>query len=172
LTLAAELGYAVPEPNAFQHAMWSITSSRPGAWIFARVAPRIDKMMLRRTGGRVTVARLFAGIPVLTLVSTGAKSGLRRQTPLLGIPTADGIALIGTQFGQPGLPAWYHNLTVNPRAELVFSGVTVATRAREANAEEQAAIWAAARKIYGGYEAYARRIHDRKIPMMILESDS
>jgi hypothetical protein len=40
--------------------------------------------------------------------------------------------------------------------------------AREAGDEEWQAIWQSARKIYSGYEAYARRIAGRKIHIMVL----
>jgi hypothetical protein len=34
--------------------------------------------------------------------------------------------------------------------------------------EERQAIWERARQVYGGYDAYARRIKDRQIHIMLL----
>jgi len=42
--------------------------------------------------------------------------------------------------------------------------------AREADEDEWQQIWAQARNIYGGYEAYASRITNRKIRIMILSA--
>lgn len=128
----------------------------------------VDKSVLRMSRGQATLAGLTAGIPVLTLSTTGARSGQPRTTPLLGVPFGDDIAIIGTHFGQPGTPGWYYNLRARPRAEVTYRNRRVAATAREADDEEWQAIWTRARSIYGGYEAYARRITDRKIHIMIL----
>ena len=166
--LVQSLGYELPAPNAAQRAMWHISSSRPGAWLFARSIHHVDKFVLRMSRGDATLAGLTAGIPVLTVTTTGARSGQPRTTPLLGVPFGDDIAVIGTHFGQPGTPGWYYNLRAKPRAEVTYQNRSVAATAREAGDDEWQAIWSRARTIYGGYEAYARRIADRKIHIMIL----
>ena len=108
------------------------------------------------------------GIPVLTITTTGARTGQRRTTPLMGVPFGGDIAVIGAHFGQPGTPGWYCNLRAQPRAQVTYRNRTVSATAREAGADERRAILGQARKIYPGYEAYARRITDREIPIMIL----
>ena len=130
--------------------------------------PQVDKIALRISRGQVTLAGAAAGIPVLSITTTGARSGLRRTTPLLGVPFGADIAIIGTNFGQPGTPGWYYNLRAQPRAEVSYKNKNVTATAREADPEERQMILAQARTIYGGYEAYARRITGRQIPVMIL----
>jgi len=166
--LVQALDYTLPMPNAVQRAMWHISSSRRGAWLFARSLPRIDKLVLRISRGQVTLTGVTGGIPVLTITTTGARSGQRRTTPLMGVPFAGDIAVIGAHFGQPGTPGWYCNLRAQPRTEVTYRNRTVSATAREADTDERRAILGQARKIYGGYEAYARRITDREIPIMIL----
>ena len=166
--LVHALDYKLPVPNAVQRAMWHISSSRPGAWLFARSLPGVDKLVLRMSRGQVTLVGLTAGIPVLTITTTGARSGQRRMTPFLGVPFGGDIAIVGTHFGQPGTPGWYYNLRAQPRAEVTYKNRSVAATAREAGPEERPVILGQARKIYGGYEAYAWRITDREIPIMIL----
>lgn len=150
--------------------MWRISSSRAGAWLFARSLHHVDRFLLRLSGGQVTLAGVTAGIPVLTITMTGARTGQRRTTPLLGVPFGDDIAVIGTRFGQQGTPGWYYNLRAGPRVEVVYRNRSVTAVAREADGAEWQAIWAQARKIYAGYEAYARRIKDRKIHIMVLST--
>jgi len=150
--------------------MWRITSSRPGAWLFARVSHHIDLFVLKVSGGRWTVARLLAGIPVITLVTTGARTGQRRATPLLGVPMGDDLAIIGTRFGQHGTPGWYFNLRKQPSAEVACNNRTVAVLAREAEGSEWQEAWDGARRLYAGYEAYARRITDRQVHIMVLSA--
>jgi deazaflavin-dependent oxidoreductase (nitroreductase family) len=166
--LVQALDYTLPAPNAVQRAMRPISSSRPGAWLFARSLPQIDKFVLRISRGQGTLAGVTGGIPVLTITTTGARSGLRRTTPLMGVPFDGDIAVIGAHFGQPGMPGWYCNLRAQPHAEVTYRNRTVPATAREASPDERRAILGQARKIYAGYEAYARRITDREIPIMIL----
>ena len=111
------LGYEIPTPNAAQRAMWHVSSSRPGACV-----------------------------PVLTVTTTGARTG------------------------QPGTPGWYYNMPAQPRAEVAFRDRSVNATAREADGDEWQQIWAQARNIYAGYEAYASRITNRKIRIMILSA--
>ncbi len=89
---------------------------------------------------------------------------------LLGVPFGSDIVIIGTRFGQPGTPGWYYNLCARARAEVAYRGRTVTATARGADDQEWQAIWARARKIYAGYEAYARRITGRKVHIMILSA--
>lgn len=164
------LGYQVPRPNTAQRAAWAVSSSRPGSWLFARSLHHVDKALLAVSRGRLTSAGLLAGIPVLTVTTTGARTGARRTVPLLGVPYGDDIAIIGTRFGQPGTPGWYYNLCADPRAEVAYRDTSVSARAREARDDERPVIWDAARKIYAGYEAYARRITGRTIRIMVLST--
>ena len=166
--LVQALDYSIPVPNGLHRAMWHVSSSRPGAWLFARSMPQIDRLVLRASRGQLTAASLAAGIPVLTLTTTGARTGQRRTSPLLGVPFNNDIAIIGTHFGQTATPAWYYNLRAEPRAHVAFRTTSVPVTARDATAGERAAIWALARKIYTGYDSYARRITGRQIPIMIL----
>lgn len=168
--LVQALAYELPRPNGFHRAMWRITSSRPGAWLFARVSHPLDLFVLKVSGGRWTVARPLAGIPVITLVTTGARSGQRRSTPLLGVPMGDDLAIIGTRFGQHGTPGWYFNLRKQPSAEVACNSRTVAVLAREAEGSEWQEAWDRARQLYAGYEAYARRITDRQVHVMVLSA--
>jgi deazaflavin-dependent oxidoreductase (nitroreductase family) len=170
--IISELQYSLPRPNAAQRAMWHISSSRPGAWLFARSLPPVDRSLLRLSKGKLTLAGLTAGIPVLTITTTGARSGLRRTSPLLGVPVGDDIAVIGTHFGQASTPAWYYNLLAEPRVEVAFRDRTVTATAREAGTDEWQQAWDEARKIYAGYDAYARRIKDRKIHIMLLSAEA
>jgi deazaflavin-dependent oxidoreductase (nitroreductase family) len=167
--LIDQLGFEVPQPNRLQRLTWKLSSSRPGSWLFARSLHRADSLVLRLSRGRLTVPRLFAGLPVFTLVTTGARSGTRRRTPLVGVPSGENIAVIGTRFGQQDTPGWYFNLRAHPEAEVIYRGRTAPVIAREADGDERETIWEHACGIYSGYQAYARRITNRPIHIMVLE---
>jgi deazaflavin-dependent oxidoreductase (nitroreductase family) len=166
--LTDQLGYRVPVANRFQRLVWKVSSSRPGAWLFAKTLHHIDRILLRLSRQRATVPGVLAGLPVITLATTGARTGQRREVPLVGVPSGDEIAVIGTRFGQARTPGWYFNLRAEPRAEVGYRGRTVSVVAREADGDEREAVWAHGCEIYAGYQAYARRIDHRQIHVMIL----
>jgi deazaflavin-dependent oxidoreductase (nitroreductase family) len=155
--------------NAFQKLIRRFASSGPGAWVFARVAHRIDRPLHRLTRGRYTFAALLSGLPVVMLTTTGAKSGQPRTVPVLGIPTAGAVAIIASNFGQYRHPAWYHNLRALPDAEVMIDGVRRRVRAVEAGGERRAAVWQEGLRIYPGFGQYERRAAHRHITVFVLE---
>lgn len=166
--LVQSLDYEVPRPSPLQRAIWHVSSSRPGAWVFARSLPSVDRLVLSLSRGKLTLTEILSGVPIITLVTVGAHSRRRRATPLLGVPVGDDIAVIGTRFAQRGTPAWYHNLRAARAAEVSYRGETVGATAREAGEGEREQIWSRARELYSGYDVYAERIHDRPIHVMVL----
>jgi deazaflavin-dependent oxidoreductase (nitroreductase family) len=160
--------YRVGQPNAAQVTMQHIAATRAGAWFFARTLDHIDRALLRFSRGRLTVPGVVAGLPVLTVTTTGARTGQRRSAPLVGVPAGDDIAVIGTSFGQSRTPGWYYNMRADPAVEVTYHDKTVKAIAREADEEEKRAIWDRATAIYLGYEVYSSRIKNRQIHIMIL----
>jgi deazaflavin-dependent oxidoreductase (nitroreductase family) len=141
-----------------------IASSRPGAWLVSRTVHRIDPLLLRLSGGRLSTAQ---GFPVLLLTTTGAKSGQPRTLPLLYVEHGDGVAIIASRFGNKRHPGWYHNLRAHPKATVEIKGHARGCEARPATEAEREQIWAQAIAIYPGYERYKARA-GRKIPIMVL----
>jgi deazaflavin-dependent oxidoreductase (nitroreductase family) len=166
-----EFGYEVRKPNAVQVAMQHIAATPAGAWFFAKTLHHIDRALLRLSRGQVTLPGVVAGLPVLTVTTTGARTGRRRSAPLLGVPAGEDIAVLGTSFGQSRTPGWYHNMCADPKVEVTYRNKTINVIAREAGDEERTAIWDRARTIYAGYEAYASRIKDRQIHIMVLSTE-
>jgi len=164
------LGYQVRRPNAVQVATQHIAATRAGAWFFARTTHHFDSALLRVSRGRVTLTGATAGIPVLTVTTTGARTGQLRSAPLIGVPAGDDIAVLGTRFGQSRNPGWYHNMRANPTVEVTYRNKTIKAIAREADDKERQAIWDRAKTIYVGYQAYADRIKNRQIHVMILSA--
>ena len=74
------------------------------------------------SGSRAARLKLSAPmIPSLMLFTTGAKSGLRRETPLMCFPEPDGSWYIaGSNFGLEQHPAWSANLIAHPEAEIHY----------------------------------------------------
>ncbi len=146
-----------------------IASSRGGAWLFSRLAHHIDRPLLRSTDGKTSLSSLVSNVPVMTLETTGAKSGLTRSTPLVMTPDGQRLILVASKWGQGGVPAWYHNLRAHPGCVVVADGARRPFVARETTDAERDACWQKAVAYYPGYAAYASRVGDHVIPVLLLE---
>lgn len=140
-------------------------------WVSAFLAGmlyRVDNFLFHLTRGRFVVTR-FAGLPIIQLTTTGAKTGKARTIPLVGIPDGAKIVLIATNFGQTHNPAWYYNLKVNPICLVRYDGGTANYTAREAIDTEYEQYFQMAISYYAGYEKYRERAAHRHIPVIVLE---
>jgi deazaflavin-dependent oxidoreductase (nitroreductase family) len=138
--------------------------TRPGAWFGAQVLPRLDRPLLYLSRGRISMS---PGQPILLLVTTGAKSGQRRATPLLYLPDGDRVVVIASYGGRDQHPGWYYNLRAHPEATVFLRGRVRIYRAYEAQDEERAALWRKAVDYFAGFALYEQRT-TRQIPVMVL----
>jgi deazaflavin-dependent oxidoreductase (nitroreductase family) len=157
------------EANPVQRGVRRFASWGPGSWIMAGISDHLDRPVYRATNGRYTAGSLLAGLPILMLTTIGAKSGKRRMVPVVGLPTADGLAVIASNYGQEHHPAWYHNLRKDPHAEVGMDERTWRVRAVEVEGERRERIWQEALKIYPGYATYEKRADHRRIHVFVLE---
>jgi F420H(2)-dependent quinone reductase len=74
----------------------------------------------RANGGNV--GGQFAGVPLLLLTTTGAKSGEPRTSPLAYLRDAGRIYIFAGNRGAPTNPAWYHNLVAHPDVTVELLG--------------------------------------------------
>jgi deazaflavin-dependent oxidoreductase (nitroreductase family) len=138
--------------------------TRFGAWLGLYVLPRIDRQVLYFSRGRFSMS---PGQPILLLISTGAKSGLPRSTPLLYLQDGERIIVIASNGGQPRHPAWYYNLRANPKATIFLGGRTGSYVAHEAMGEEREMLWRQAAAYFVGFNLYKQRV-SRNIPVIVL----
>jgi deazaflavin-dependent oxidoreductase (nitroreductase family) len=97
-------------------------------------------------------------VPSLVLVTTGAKTGLRRETPLMCWPRPDGSYLVsGSNWGQAAHPAWTANLLAHPDAEIVVRGRRIPVHATLLAGAEREALWPLLEAQWPGYREYERR---------------
>ena len=152
--------------NIYERTLERFARTSPGYWFVRNIAPRIDPPLLRMTGGR------FSSVypsPTMLLTTTGAKSGLARTLPLLYLTEGDSLILIASNYGRPGHPAWYRNLTANPSVEVLagkHSGRYTASEITDPLERETA--WAKSVDLYAGYGDYEARATNRTIPLIRL----
>ena len=165
-----ELDYALKPANAAQRVTQKIAASGPGAWVFQRTMYPIDKVLYKRTNGRLTVPGLMAGLPVIMLTTTGAKTGQARSMPLVGIPIGDDLAVIGSNYGQKSTPGWVYNLEANPAAMVTYRDRNVAVVARRANKHGTDRAFEMAAAGYAAFTAYRTRAAHRDIRVFTLKA--
>ena len=129
--------------------------------LFWKLHPRLYRI----SGGRWLGE--LAGMKVLLLSTTGAKSGAQRTTALTYLEADGAYVVIGSFLGEPRHPAWVHNLRANPRAIIQVGARQLAVSAREARGEERAVLWARLVARQPDYRAYETRT-DREIPVVVL----
>jgi deazaflavin-dependent oxidoreductase (nitroreductase family) len=120
-----------------------------------RIAPRLDRLAHRVSGGRLVVSQLL--VPTLVLTTTGAKSGLPRESPLATLVDGDAYYVVGSNFGTEKHPAWTGNLMKNPDAVVTYRGRRTPVRARLLTDDEKAAIWPRLLTVWPTYDSYVER---------------
>ncbi|MCW2791909.1 MAG: nitroreductase family deazaflavin-dependent oxidoreductase [Nocardioides sp.] len=129
---------------------------------------RLHAWLLRRSGGRLRRSWLFAaGQPVLSLTTTGRRTGLPRTTAVACFTYGDDLALAGMNLGRPQDPGWTHNLSANPQATIDLAGLTVPVRARRATGAEAAQLWQQWVYLQPSAPAF-QRLAGREIPLFVL----
>lgn len=127
----------------------------------------VQMWLYHRSGGRFQLSSLL--LPSLVLISTGAKSGLRRETPLMCFVRPDGSFLVGgSNWGQERHPAWTANLIAQPGVEVVFRRRTLAVRAQLLEGDEREAAWTLIEAQFPGYRKYETTA-DRRIRIFSLQ---
>lgn len=152
----------------YDQAIESVGKSRIGAWLIRGPMSQIDRWVLRATNGRWSTlrgARLHDHVLVLT--TTGARSGLPRDVPLVYVEREGEFVVIASSAGAEKHPAWFHNLKKTPRARVLIRGRSVEVLARQASGPEREELWRRAVALYDGFDTYKART-DREIPVMIL----
>jgi deazaflavin-dependent oxidoreductase (nitroreductase family) len=154
-------------PKPLLRAGQQLAGTAPAAWYFVNVAPHIDRVLLRASGGRLNSTLVM---PTLLLTTTGAKSGRPRSTPLIYFRDGERYVILGSNGGNPKHPAWYHNLRANPQVQVEAEGKPMTCRAEEAEGEERERLWQIATDFYAGFVAYQRRAGERRIPIILLST--
>lgn len=136
-----------------------------GYQFLTKLAPHIDKALIPRTHGRLSVMG-FNKVGLVT--TTGAKSGQPRAHPLALVDDGDGLLAIGSNYGRVKHPAWSANLLAHPDCTIEFRGGPARYRAELLTGDARTAAWSTAVDFYRGYQAYRSRCAPREIRLFRL----
>ncbi len=105
---------------------------------------------------------------LITLTTTGRKTGQPRDVPLFGFDDRDRVVIVGSRGGSAQDPAWASNLRADPRASVSRGPEVWTVRAYEAGGEERERLWLLVSAAFPVYEFYRRRT-TRSIPIFVLD---
>jgi len=107
--------------------------------------------------------------PMLLLDHVGARSGVRRTSPLVYTRVGLDYVLVASKGGYPRHPAWFHNLRAHPDTTIQVGRRRLSVHARVASDEEYEQLWPQAVRTYRGFAGYQARA-ERKIPLVVLSA--
>lgn len=111
----------------------------------------------------------WPGARIVLVDHTGAKSGVRRTSPLMYHQDGKVIAVAASKAGQPTHPAWFYNLKASPETTIQIGSTVRKVRARVATKEEHDRLWPQFVAFYPGYDFFQRNAKTRKIPIIIFD---
>lgn len=135
-----------------------------------RRSTKVHVALYRRSAGRL--GGHLPGWPearIALIDHVGARSGLRRTSPLMYHEDGDAVVVVASKAGQRTNPAWFHNLRANPDTTIQIGSTVRQVRARVASEQERERLWPKFVASYPGYDFYRRNAGARKIPIVILD---
>lgn len=109
----------------------------------------------------------FAGMPLLLLHHTGAKSGRPRINPLAYQADNGRYVIFASKAGAPTNPDWYHNLKAHPNVTIEVGTDTIDVVASEASGEERERLYRTQSENVPQFAEYEQKT-DRVIPVIVL----
>jgi deazaflavin-dependent oxidoreductase (nitroreductase family) len=148
----------------FYLAVCRFSTTRLGSWLSQNVAWKLDPVLMKLTGGRVSSTGPLASA---LLETTGARSGRPRRNATLYFHDGDRVIIVASKRGSPSHPAWYHNLRAHP--EVRFGGSAFTAQVVEGEDERQR-LWGLADRVFPPFADYRRWAGDagRTIPIVEL----
>jgi len=144
---------------------------RPSTKKIIKTMSAVHIRLYKATGGRLgkkwhVGSAVFKGVPICLLTTTGAKTNLPREVPLLYMDDGERVILVASQGGLPDNPQWYRNILANPDVEVRVGRRVRPMRARVAAPDERAALWPRLVDLYADFASY-QTWTDREIPVVI-----
>ena len=107
-------------------------------------------------------------LPLLLLITTGAKSGETRTNPVAYSRDGDRYVVLASKGGAPTNPAWYYNLLANPIVTVEVGNDRFQARAIPATGDEYERLFTLHATQMPGFAEYRKKT-TRQIPVIVLE---
>jgi deazaflavin-dependent oxidoreductase (nitroreductase family) len=121
---------------------------------------------LANPDGRATGAGP-SGLPTLLLTCVGRKSGEKRTVPLVFLQHGEDMVVVGSLAGYDQNPAWYLNVSANPKCWVQLDRRKMAAVAHDATDEERKELWPKLTAMFPVW-GYFQKQTERPFPIVIL----
>ena len=127
-----------------------------GSWLVKHLFSRVDPVVFKATNGRLTLTGVPT-LPMLTLTTTGRKSGKPRDTQLAYHADGGDFLVVASAMGQERHPDWSYNLLATPDAALQLRGERVRVRAELLDDAEKQRVWPDVKRTIPQMNVYEQR---------------
>lgn len=153
----------------FHRWIRTFASTPFGIWFGSNFLHYLDGLVMYLSRGQTSLSNWISGLPIVLLTSTGAKSGLSRSVPLVGIEDGKKWILVASSWGRQRHPGWYYNLLKHPEAKLTTPSGEATYNVHLADNEEFELYWEKAIHLYPGYAIYQKSARHRTIALFVLQ---
>jgi deazaflavin-dependent oxidoreductase (nitroreductase family) len=132
----------------FYRSLCRLSATRFGLWLSRTFAWKLDPLLLKLTGGRVSSA---GPIAAALLETRGSRSGQPRRTATLYFHDGDRVTIIASKAGRPEHPAWYYNVRAHP--DVIYGGIPFRAELVEDETERRR-LWELADRVFPPFARY------------------
>lgn len=141
--------------------------TRAGVLAIGRIVSPLQRQLLRRTGGRLS---LTGGAPVLLLTTVGRRTGKARTVPLFYVRDGDRLVVCNVNPGFERPNPWTLNLRAQPHAQVQIGRGIVEVTAHAATPHELDRYWPRLTQVWPAYQTFYDRGGKRSV--FVLEPDA
>jgi F420H(2)-dependent quinone reductase len=129
----------------------------PPRW-FIRAFWVVHRWMYRASGGRIGLRRARSGREgMLALTTIGRRTGQTHRVIVGYFEDGPNLITMAMNGWGEGEPAWWLNLQASPETRVELADAHLEIRARAAQGEERARLWAIWQELDPNLDAYAAR---------------
>ena len=152
-------------PGLARRAFSRIATTRPLLFLSKHISWKLDPVLLRATGGRLSTTLI---IPTGVIETIGARTGALRRNAVIYWRDAEATIVAASHGGRPGHPSWYFNVRANP--DVTFAGAPMRATVVEDD-EERTRLWALGDRVFPAFATYRTRAATagRTIPLIRLD---
>ncbi|MFP8873202.1 MAG: nitroreductase family deazaflavin-dependent oxidoreductase [Myxococcota bacterium] len=130
-------------------------------WVIRNIASHLDPILFKASNGRF-FSMGAPSMPMVTLTTTGRRSGKPRAVHLACIPHEGDYLVVASAMGQERHPGWRYNLEAQPEVDCQMRGERYRARASVLSDAEKTTVWDAIRETIPQIRVYEQRT-DRNI---------
>jgi len=127
-----------------------MATTRAGRFISRHLFWKLDPLLLRITGGRLSMALV---VRTAVLETTGAQSGARRRNAVIYFHDGDRVTIAASNAGAAHNPAWFYNLRAH--GDVLVNGAPMRASV-VTDAAERDRLWQLADRVFPPFANYRR----------------